>query len=334
MFCTKCGRTLQDGEICSCQTQQRPRPVVASSGEDITFNIDIDKMKNNVNKVYTNVSAAAKATDVNVFERDKKIVPECIHANEGEVPVKQYNLAKLQSFFSLSFAEARLQITNKRLLLRAAGKSVTGNTVLQNEFKINEIAGIDIRKSPKFSFPHLLLLLIVTALGGALGFGLGVLIAEVEVLAYILGILMSIGGTAGYIFAELKLKSMQTYKKFYMIKQIAVSFVLGVVIGSLGQHEEVLAVIFALPLLVLWVINGIHLVFVPSLSLSVKTKDGSSGIELKRKQFSAFAPNNGENSGFVQVMPWKDTDAAIREIGSIIEDLQTIGDSAIYKWHR
>lgn len=332
MFCTKCGRVLQDGEICNCQSQKQ-KIFVDEPGE-ISFNFDIDKVKNNVNKVVSNVGAAAKDTDVNIFERGKKIVPECILANDGEVPIKQYDFAKLQSVFSLSFAECRLQITNKRLLLRATGKSITGKTVLQEEFKIDELAGFDIKKRPRFSFAHLLLLILLSCIG-VLGYGIGGIFGNSDVLGLIVAIIIFVGGIAAYVFTELKLNKMKSYKNFYAIKQIAISIVLGIILGCLNryQNESVIMVLSA-PIAILWLINSIHLIFAPSLTAIIKTKGGSSGLELKRKEFSLLTLNSEENSGFSQVMPWKDTDLVIKEICTIIDDLQTIGDSAIHKWQK
>jgi len=97
---------------------------------------------------------ARNATDV--YERGQKIVPDGLKSNEGEIPVKQYNIAVLRNLFKLERAEGRMQITNKRVIFRAPGRSIGGRTTLQHEFAINEIAGIEAVKNFKFSIQYLL----------------------------------------------------------------------------------------------------------------------------------------------------------------------------------
>ena len=94
------------------------------------------------------------ATDT--YERGMNIVPDCIKANENETPIRQYNIVVLRNLLKFERAEGRLQVTNKRVVFRAAGRSVGGRTTLQNEFNINEIAGVDARRNYKFSFLYLI----------------------------------------------------------------------------------------------------------------------------------------------------------------------------------
>jgi hypothetical protein len=105
------------------------------------------------------------------YEREMKIVPECISANENETPVKQYNIAVLRTLFKLERAEGRMQVTNKRVLFRAAGRSVGGRTALQYEFDINEVAGVEARRDFKFSFLYLIFAVIISALATFIIYG-------------------------------------------------------------------------------------------------------------------------------------------------------------------
>ena len=55
-----------------------------------------------------------------------------------------------------------MQVTNKRLLIRAPGRILLrGRTCLQYDFNINEIGGVDVRKSYKFSLFNLIAAWIV-----------------------------------------------------------------------------------------------------------------------------------------------------------------------------
>jgi len=104
-------------------------------------------------------SPEKNATDT--YEREKKIVPECISAIEDETPVKQYNIAVLRNLLKFERAEGRLQITNKRVVFRAAGRSIGGRSTLQHEFAINNIAGIEANNNYKFSVLYLVFAVII-----------------------------------------------------------------------------------------------------------------------------------------------------------------------------
>jgi hypothetical protein len=97
------------------------------------------------------------------YERGMAIVPDCIKANENEIPVRQYNVAILRSLLKFERAEGRMQVTNKRVVFRAAGRSVGGRTALQHEYAIDEIAGIETRSNYKFSLLYLIFAILIAA---------------------------------------------------------------------------------------------------------------------------------------------------------------------------
>jgi hypothetical protein len=107
-------------------------------------------------------SPERNATDT--YERGMNIVPTCISANEKEIPVKQYNIAVLRNFLKFERAEGRMQVTNKRIIFRAAGRSIGGRTTLQHEFAIDEIAGIEAKNNYKWSFLYLVFAILIISL--------------------------------------------------------------------------------------------------------------------------------------------------------------------------
>ena len=322
MFCTKCGKQLNEGEVCSCRN---------SKPDD--FIIDIEKIKSNTEKIFNSVNSSIQDENEDIYERGKLIVPDCIYANEGEVPIKQYNFAKLKSLISLSSAECRLQITNKRILIRAAGTSVTGKTVLHQEFKVDEIAGFEIKKGQRFSLMHLLMLLFISTFFGVIGLGMGTIFDKNKTVGLIFSVLGCLITSAAYILFEYVQHKNKNQNKIYPIKQAILSMSIGFVVGSVMNNYRIASVLVVLPLFVLCLYNAIHLVFAPSLTAIIKTKGGSPSHELRRKEINfILVPKREENSGFNQVLPWIDTDLVIQEIGTIIDDLQTIGDTAIEKW--
>lgn len=136
-YCQNCGRTLLAGDICECDIKNRStRKTIIS--KLLNF-LGLDIPENN-----------------NIYERNMYIVPECITENEGEIPIKQYNIAVLRSRFKFMRAEGRVQITNNRLLFRATGRSLTGDTILQKEFAINAISGIEARIDSRFNISEML----------------------------------------------------------------------------------------------------------------------------------------------------------------------------------
>lgn len=183
-FCTKCGKQLVSGQACSCAASKvsvsptrTPRPTPTRTATPMpphtpsypqphstpqsqpflkslnvnksAFSLFLESMKNRMGIG----EPERNATDT--YERGMKIVPDCISENDGEVPVKQYNIAVLRNILRFERAEGRMQVTNKRVIFRAAGRSIGGRTTLQQEFNIDEVAGIEAIRSYRFSLLHL-----------------------------------------------------------------------------------------------------------------------------------------------------------------------------------
>ena len=89
---------------------------------------------------------------IDYYERGQEIIPDAVVANDGEVTVKQYDLAILRTRHKFTRAEGRMQITNKRLLFRATGRSPAGKTSFQSEFSMDKIDGVEIRRDYRFLF--------------------------------------------------------------------------------------------------------------------------------------------------------------------------------------
>ena len=87
-FCTKCGRPLVDGQPCSCVAPQQNAP---AANNTITIRTLIAKLKNQIGL------GDPIMNETDAFENDKKIVPDCIKANDSEIPVKQYRIATLRN---------------------------------------------------------------------------------------------------------------------------------------------------------------------------------------------------------------------------------------------
>ena len=257
------------------------------------------------------------------YEHNVPIVPDCIQAEENEVVVKQYNIARLRTRLKFMKAEGRMMITNRRVLFRAAGTSLTGNILQEHQFNLDEIGGIEMHKDYKFSI---------------LSF-LGCILLDVAAVYLTQTIFRSTssGGTiaVGIILGILGLiPTFVVYKRFWLKLLCAIvgSGCFSMAMAAAGKSGFLSALVVIANIIVL--IDLIVVCFVPNLVIKVKTK-GATGAVVIGSQKAMFRRKTGDDySGFAEVMPWEDTIMAMNEIGTMIDDLQKQGDYAIEKWSR
>jgi len=377
-FCTRCGKQIEEGQVCSCS---------------VTAGKNFEKVKEKVNK--------AKEDSKGIYERGQKIIPQNICSNEGEIPIRQYNLAVLRSRIKFMRAEGRMQVTNKRLIFRAPGRSLMGKTTLQHEFAIDDIAGLEIRKDYRFSFWDLLLGLYI-----ALGFFYSVFMVsplgsgfsatqydwpsigiqsnfngddygyyndnnyeysdgytddsamysenyketESKPNYNWIGIVISFGFAIAGIYLIFKMKRKFLLKSFlcsvsascfflastYVTSALLLSDLSGFMIAISGIFTVIFRLAGILSALGV-IVFGVLFAFKPNLVIDIKVKGGTSPIQIRRKKKGLAGGLKGISSdsdytGYNEVMPWHDTDIAIREIGAMISDIQILGDLGVRKW--
>ncbi|MDO5133735.1 MAG: hypothetical protein Q4D81_12270 [Eubacteriales bacterium] len=273
-----------------------------------------------------------ETNDVDYYERDLLIVPQCIEPDSGEVPIKQYKMAVLRSRLILSRAEGRLQVTNKRVIFRATGRSLMGRTTLQHEFAIDEIAGIKLRKNYRFSFLNYLGISIVVALGSMFG---GFLVHQLQAWHFPVFIIQLLSLLVTGICA---IPFFTMYKKF-PLKMFFAAIGYGMIASvfsitryntGFGQRLWMIPLILvsALLLFMMWIVC-----WVPNLVATVDTKGTQPAVEIRRKEAGLFNLfRKPEYTGFGEVLPWKDTELAIIELWAMISDIQKYGDEAIKMW--
>ena len=274
-----------------------------------------------------------ETNDVDYYERNLEIVPQCIDPDSGEMPIKQYDMAVLRTRLILSRAEGRLQVTNKRVIFRATGRSLMGRTTLQHEFAIDEIAGIKLRKDHRFSFLNLLGVSIVIGLGIYAGIGILHRFYMWGIPTWLIGLLtLMITGIAFVPFFLL-------YKKF-PLKLLLVSLGYGMLVAQqqylLYYASDFVKKIWGLPVilvgLILLFISWI-ICWVPNLIVNVETKGTQPAVEIRRKEAGILNMfRKPEYTGFAEVLPWKDTELAIIELWAMVSDIQKYGDEAIKQW--
>lgn len=328
-YCTRCGKEIQEGERCSCQKKTFGENAAANSGgTPIHRFFGLDRQVGGAKIMY---------------ERGMKIVPENLAADENETPIRQYDLCTLRSRIKLMRAEGRLQITNKRILFRAKGRSLMGPTILQHEFSVSELAGFQIIRNFRFSFWDLVFAFVLSMLCLGVGAALGVRFAVSQAR----GILL----TLCYLVGLAAIAFTYFLGKHYISKSclaglatalMAVPAAALMVNGKLDRNGFVtfLSYVLYLPVLVAVVqkiVSDLLFSFKPNLRFNVSTKLGSSVIDLRCEHGGFFGVGqmiHAVFTGYNEVLPTDQTDAAIREVGAIVSDLHTMGDAAVAKWKK
>lgn len=334
-YCRYCGKELVNGQ-CDCyefQTsigntsanqyqepyQQQKEPFLISS-----FNPDFSSVSGFVSSIrdQSGMSEPISSTG-DPFEHNVPIIPDCIQPEENEVIVKQYNVAKLRTRLKFMKAEGRLMVTNRRVLFRAAGTSLTGNILQEHQFNLDEIGGIEIHKDYKFSFLSLL----------------GCLLLDI-VAVLLTTMIFSRTGNGGTIAIGVILGFLGLLPTFIVYKHFWLKLLCAII--SSGCFSLALAASFGNKFLGFLVILASFIVivdliivcFVPNLVIKIKTK-GATGAVVIGSQKAMYRRQTGDDySGFAEVLPWEDTIMAMNELGTMIDDLQKQGDYAIEKWSK
>lgn len=257
------------------------------------------------------------------FEHNVPIVPDCIQPEDNEIMVKQYNVAKLRTRLKFMKAEGRLMVTNRRVLFRAAGTSLTGNILQEHQFNLDEIGGIEMHKDYKFSILSFIGCLLLNILA-----------------IFLTQRLFSSTDNGGTIAISVILGILGVVPTFIVYKHFWLKL-LCAIIGS-GCFSIALAVSNGSGFLgfmvvlanIIVIIDLIIVCFVPNLVIKIKTK-GATGAVVIGSQKAMFRRKTGDDySGFAEIMPWEDTIMAMNELGTMIDDLQKHGDYAIEKWSK
>lgn len=286
----------------------------------------VEKVKSTVSGIRDTVAEnadffnAAKNGD-SVYETDLPVVDQCIVPTEQEIPIRQYNIARLSTPLWKK-AYGRLQVTNKRVVFRSTGKSLAGPVMIENEFSLEEIGGVEIKTDYRFNLLTFVLSGIAIVLLSAfytwfyslfIKWGLK---AGTMAPAVVFSILTIIGTAAFFVIV----------RRGYLFKSTAMNAcgisVLMIALAKSGKFGVVLAVIAFIVGLIMWIYAGI----VDDLHILIKVKGAVGTMEIGRKL------RTDERSGFSIVRPWKDTEIAIREIGALLDDVKRFGDAGIDKW--
>ena len=259
----------------------------------------------------------------NPYERDVPIIPDCVEAEENELVVKQYNISKMRNRMRFLKAEGRLMITNKRLILRAAGTSFAGHTTMMQQFNLDELAGVNFDINYKFSIINLieciLLQLIMYAICTFTLFSFNNKAAVITT-----GIIITLVGL---------IPSFVVYKRFWLKVACSTLSLANCIVCIFTTHTAViLFIILGIITLIITIINLLAVCYLGNLMILVITKGGHGVLGFSGGLRRASLRAEVSSLGYTDVMPWEDTQLAMNELGTILEDLQRNGDYAIQKW--
>lgn len=350
-FCKYCGRPLADGEVCHCNTNQQwsaNQQWSTNEGTTDRGSSNFDSTGYGTNRNYFNGNATdfwssmkirmglTDQNDDSVYEDGKKIVPDVVKPNEGEVPIRQYEVATLRNKCAgITYAKAkgRIQVTNKRILFRAPGKSIIGTrSSIQHEFAIDEIGGIEARREHILNMGDFFVGYLCAIFGYILS-GLFLMLTEngSEFLFYFLAMLLGIGALVPFFMI----------KKRWLLKMFFDGISVGAFSLAVLVNRNWFFSIFLAAALIILIINGIIYALRPNLVLMVKPKGAAStAIDIRRtnglgRMFQrSGAGESDDHTGFKEVFPEEGAEEAIRELGAIISDIQKLGDYGIEKWKR
>lgn len=323
-YCRFCGNFIEEGKECSCEGAQYNKKSGGTTASDM-------KTKFKENMGIPNEKGRAES-----YERGKQIVPDCIYPNEGEVPIRQYDIAVLRSISRGAFAEGKLQVTNQRVIFRSSGFSLLGPNKMQYEFAVDEVAGIEIRNDHRLGIFHLIIAWIIMAFlcSSTNEFvnkiaGFSDFFAGIFALAAFIGAEIFFFSTKGKYFFKLILNSIAAGA--LSVYAITTRYlIIPAFSGNVFSYIEGICLIVLL-------LNLILIVYVPNLVLEIKTKGANSSIEIRRKESNgilAFMFNipKKEYTGYSDVMPGRDIEKARKELGPLMNDVNMLGDEAVEKW--
>lgn len=100
-----------------------------------------------------------------------------------------------------------------------------------------------------------------------------------------------------------------------------------------GQSDGALTIIVSIIQIILLFIAIISVSKLPDMEIYVATKGGGEAVMVKadKKGIPLIKPDE-DNCGYSYVLPARDTEIALREVGAIIDDIQVLGDYGVEKW--
>ena len=323
-FCAYCGRPLADGEVCSCRQQQAPVYQAPPAYVPPTPQPAPAPKPGFMEGLKRHMGIGAP-NPADPYETGKQLVPDCVKQLEAEVPIKQYEVAKLQRrIFSIPYADAvgRLQVTNKRILFRASGKGLFGPGAVQQEAAVEELSGVEVRKDHYFCLSNLILGILTVLVGGFL-------------MDWLLSLLFTsdIGYTASVIILVLVAAGcclpFALAKRAWLLKLLALGgaliplYAYGTLIyGLRSQFVGGLLLLMFIAVLAATLFTLFVFCIRPTFCLILKAKNGKNAIAIRRRRCNPFGSGKEEFTGYTEIAELDDAAVCVNEINALLQTVQ------------
>ena len=329
-FCSFCGKMLEEGAACDCEESKKAQATWIGK---VSARVNKEKAKGFWESLKNRMGLGdPERNSGDAYERDRAtIVPDCVSPNDGEIPVKQYEIATLRNrVLGIPYIKAtgRLQVTNKRVIFRAPGRCLAGRTTLQHEFAIDEVSGVEARREYAFSFWDMIVAFLVAWMGMLLPYLVLSLMQDVTA-ASIFGFLFGVAGCVPFFLVNKK----------WLSKLLCLGgAVAGFAVPAIEYDKGFFIFLMMFPLVFTYLTIFFYAIK-PNLVLVIKTKGASEAIDIRRRRIGIFAQLFGvrssekeDHTGFSEIIPACDAERCIREIDAIINDIQKLGDFGVEKW--
>ena len=271
------------------------------------------------------------------YEKETEIVPDCLDLSDGEIPVKQYTVAKMSNrILGIPYERAvgKVQVTNKRVIFRAPGKGIAGRTCQTWEFSVDELAGVTSQKRFVPQAWAIFVALLSAMIGFLAYFLLRMAFIEASwegqiTLMCVFGVLLGFGGLVPFFLVNKHwfLKLMGEGLSFAAF--LFAALILGAARSGAAKFFSVVFWIFTVLVGILLLITLFIASLRPDLVLQLKGKTAVDAIFMKRKLFRGVGMHLAT---YTEVLPYKNVEDCIRELNAIIIDIQKLGDYAVEKW--
>lgn len=346
-FCDQCGKELKDGEVCNCiqnkvqkstneNVQNDTEPSNGNGNSDVGSIIKgiSDAIGSFLDKIYYSVTPKDKSSNKssaialrklltfsqedyikpleNVYERGARITPDLVQPCSDETIIRQYDICTVRAAIKGLWQDGKLLVTNKRILFRLSGRNWLGKEQTSKEFEIDDIAGIDMSYSSKINLGSALINIIL----GIIPMFIGALIGSaVPLLGAILGLIL-------FLFFLIFLRGHHIFKFIVFFTCIALMSGIGIVWGSVGGVIVSICLIITIVQLYLASLR-------PHFTFKVMTKS-IAAAPISAGGMGIFS---GLPSGiFGAILPGKDADRAMDELGAMISDIKEYGELGVNKW--
>jgi hypothetical protein len=277
--------------------------------------------------------------------RHESIVGNIVAPAEGEIPIRQYHLAKYRYYPRLMFADGRLELTNKRIIYRVSGVSLFGPILYHNEYEMDHASGLNIESGRRVSRPRFILTLLF--LGPAL-----YLITDMIVVLFLSLIMMFTSDFPFFIWVLLFVGLFAVFfiageKKF--LKLLLSQAALTVAVNATGFSEiyntelpkgfwpatkYFFSFLGSLGPMLLFLLLGIVFAVFGCYSFSMRKNisvmilsSHAAGTPIELSNSKSFLLHASTLTVF-----GADANQAVTEVGAIISDLHSMGDAAVEKW--